>query len=145
MSLTRADLEGLVVGRLGPLMEAASLGVSITGSNSSLSDPMARATRDVGGTTADYTTVTTAELAAIAASDYDDLFNLSEYRTLQTIIGNLDDVDITAGPRSEKLSQLTAQAERKLKRLETLLTSTLHPLTSGYITLDFAEHNETRL
>ena len=145
MAFTRANLESLVVGRLGPLMEAAGLDVSVTGSNSSLSAPLSRATRDVGASTADYTTVTSDELALVAAADLDSLFDLSEYRTLETVITNLDDTDITAGPRSEKLSQLVEQAERRLKRLGEAIDLILHPLTAGYISLDFAEHGELRL
>lgn len=144
MAVTRANLESLVVGRVGPLMEAAGLGVSVTGSNSSLAAPLAHATRDVGGTTADPLTVTTAELAAIATADYDDLFDLSEYRVLETVITNLDDVDITAGPRSEKLSQLVAQVERRLERLDSVMRRLTNPLTAGYISLDFVEHGEDR-
>lgn len=145
MAFTRANLEGLVVGRLGPLMEAAGLDISVTGSNSSLSAPLSKAARGVGAATADYATITSDELATIAAADLDPLFDLSEYRTLETVITNLDDTDITTGPRSEKLSQLVAQAERRLNRLDSVLKSILHPPTAGYLSLDFVEHGELRL
>lgn len=140
MSLTRIQTETVIVKRLGPLMEAAGMAVTIVGTNADLNDPLAWATRMLGHTTADVSTVTDAELAAVAVADYDDFLVLAEYRTLQNILGALDDVDIVVGPRAEKLSQLAAQAENKLKRLSPLVEGFAHSLETGYITLDIAEH-----
>ena len=144
--ITRVIAAKIIVKRLGPLMEEAGMAVTILGANADLNDPFAWSYRQVGGSTADHSTVTDVELALMAVADYDDFTNLSEYRTLMNLIGNLDDVDIVTGPRSEKLHQLVQQAERKLEHLEEVLAPILDAApTSGYITLDFAEHSETRL
>ncbi len=115
MALTRANCEAILVARLSALLAAADLAVTVAGSNADLNDPLAWAVRRLGGSTADATTATIAELAAIDVTDQDDLFALAEYRALQNILGNLTFVDISAGPRSEKLSQLATQVREMLK------------------------------
>lgn len=141
MAITRATGETVLVKRLGPLMAAAGMAVTIVGTNADLDDPLAWATRALGHSTASVATVTNAELASVATADYDDFLDLAEYRTLQNILGALDDVDLTVGPRSEKLSQLAEQAEKKLDRLEGRIGTLASPVEAGYITLEFAEHD----
>jgi len=145
MALTRVISETVIVDRVGPLMSAAGMAVTVVGTNADLNDPLAWAARKVGATTANFNTVTDAELAAISDADGDDFLDLAEYRTLGSIMGNLDDVDITAGPRSESLSQLAEQARKRMEALEAHLSSIVSPFVAGYITLDFAEHSETRI
>ena len=145
MAFSRAIAETVIVDRLGPLMSVAELAVTIVGTNASLNDPLAWATREVGGATAAYNTVTDAELGALSDTVLDDLLTLSEYRTLQNILGALNAVDITAGPRSEKLHQFVEQCEGMLERLEDTVAELVTPMTAGYISLDLAEHNEERL
>lgn len=140
MAITRVTGETVIVKRLGPLMTAAGMAVTIVGTNADLNDPLAWATRALGHSTASVATVTNAELASVAAADYDNFLDLAEYRTLQNILGALDDVDIVVGPRSEKLSQLAEQAQKKLDRLEKRLGSLIDPMEAGYITLEFAQH-----
>lgn len=145
MALTRVIAETILVKRLGPLMAVAEMAVTIIGTNADLDDPLAWATRGVGGATAAHNTVTDAELALIALADYDDLMLLAEYRTIQNIIGAIDMVDITAGPRSEKLHQFVEQCQGMLALLEDAVADLVTPLAAGYITLDIAEHAETYL
>jgi len=63
---------------------------------------------------------------------------------LANLLGNLDDVDVTVGPRSEKLSQLAVQVQKRLdsveKRLENLYGYGAAALETGVITYEFAEH-----
>lgn len=147
-ALTRIIAAKIIVSRLGPLMEVAEMAVSIAGVNADLNDPLAWATRMVGQATASHETVTDAELALVATADYDDLMSLAEWRTLKNIQGALNAVDITTGPRSEKLSQYAGKVQQMLDNLEPtiealgVLTSAM---TAGYISLDFAEHAEARL
>ncbi len=145
MAMTRANLETLIVKRLGALMEAAGLAVTIAGSNADLSDPLAWACRNVGGSTANVSTVTDSELASIPIASYDDTIDLAEYRTLKNLIGNLDDVDITTGPRAEKLSQLADQARAMLASMEDDIHEIFRAPTVGYINLNFSEHGEAHL
>ena len=143
MALTRAQAETILVSRLGPLMSVAEMATTVLGANGDLSDPLAWATREVGGSTAQYETVTDAEMALVSA--YDDLLMLAEYRTLLNILGALNAVDVTAGPRSEKLHQFVEQVRGMLKTLEGAVAEIVTPMTAGYISLDISEHYEDRL
>lgn len=138
MALTLVRLESLIVGRVGNLMAV----VGITQENGGLFAPIAWAVRQVGGTTADSYKATTEEVEAVDASLHDDLFDLAEYRVLLNIQGNLDLVDITAGPRKESLSQLQDVVAARIAKAEDALASYMSPMTMGYLTLDFLEHNE---
>lgn len=142
MTMTRAQAETILVSRVGGLMEATDFAVSVTGSNASLNDSLAWSARQLDLSTADPSTITDVELAALGSDDYDSFLNLAEYRTLCSILTNLAMVDVTGGPRTEKYSQLANQAQARLDRLEPLLTDLLAPITTGYIQLDFAEHGE---
>lgn len=147
MAVTRANAEVVTVRRLSGLMAAAGLCVDDFGANDDLADPIAWAHRMLGGTTADVTAITNAELATMVVADYNDFFRLCEYRTLANIHGNLDDVDITTGPRSEKFSQLATQVQNRMEQLLPLVTAIYKSaqLEMGYISLDIAEHSEDRL
>lgn len=145
MALTRVIAETTLVKRLGPLMAVVEMAVTIIGTNADLDDPLAWGTRGVGGATAAHNTVTDAELALVAVADYDDLMLLAEYRTIQNILGAINMVDITAGPRSEKMHQFVEQCQGMLDVLGPAVAELLTPMAAGYITLDFAEHSEARL
>ncbi len=122
MALTRAQFESILLARCGKQLTAASLdGVTANGSNPDLNDPLGFAIRQAGGSVADPSAVADADLSGFAASSYDKLFDLGEYRTLENISGNLDLVDIQEGPHKENLSQLAAQVEKRLARLEKTL------------------------
>lgn len=146
-AFTRITGETILVNRLGPMMAVAGLAVTIVGTNGSLNDPLAWATRGVGAVTAAHNTVTDAELALVATTDLDDLVNLAEWRTLLNIRGGLNIADITTGPRSEKMSQFKDQVQEMLDTLEPVIEAlgVLTPaMTAGYISLDIAEHGEAR-
>ena len=145
MALTCVVAETILIARLGPLMAVAEMSVVVGGSNADLGDPLAWATRGVGGSTASYDTVTDAELALVSDSDLDDLLTLAEWRLLKNIQGALDAVDLTVGPRSEKLSQYAEKIQQLLDRLEPEIEALgilATPLEAGYITIDIAEHDE---
>jgi hypothetical protein len=147
-AFTRITAETILVNRLGPIMAVAEMAVTIVGTNGDLDDGLAWATRGVGGTTANYNTVTDAELALVATADLDDLTTLAEWRTLKNIQGALNAVDITTGPRSEKFSQFKDQVQQMMDNLEPTieaLGALTEPMSAGYISLDIAEHGETRL
>ena len=143
MAITREMVGTVILSRVGPLMAAA--GMSVIFDTTDLDDPFAWATRQLGHTTADVSDVTDAEMASVAVADYDNFLDLAEYRTLQNILGALDDVDLTVGPRSEKFSQLAIQAQKKLDRLAprlgTWLGAGMVTPESQYITLQIAEHD----
>lgn len=147
MGFARNDVEGMLVNRVGPLLTAAGMSVSHESEpgNEDLNDPIGRALYYLGYTVDDRTAITDADVAQVTDAQYDEFLDVAVLHTLQAILGNLDDVDITVGPRSEKLSQLAGQVERKLKRAEKRATDLygygLTTLGTGVLYAPFAEHD----
>lgn len=125
-------------------MTAAGMSITGSGINAVTNDPIGYAIRQCGGSVADITNIVSAEIAGI--SDQDKFLDIAELRLLENILGNLDDVDIRLGPRSENLSQLATRLEGRVARLqariEKLYGFGLGELDAGYFALDFADHNE---
>ena len=144
MALTRANAELLIVARLGPMLTKAGLAVTVAGANADLNGPVGRAVRDLGYQVASAVLVADVDVAQITAAQEGEFLDACELHTCNAILGNLDDTDIKVGPRSEKLSQLAAQVERKIKRLLAAMELDygygMATPEAGYITLDFAEH-----
>lgn len=144
MALSRANIEFLMVARLAPLLEAAGLAVTVAGSNADLNGPIGRAVRDLGHTVTSAILVADADVAQITTTQTGEFLDACELHALEAILGNLDDVDISVGPRSEKLSQLAMQVERKINRLLAAMgTAYGYGMATpevGYIMHDFAEH-----
>jgi hypothetical protein len=143
MALTRRNIEVLLIRRLGALLTEADLdGSTLDGANHDLADPIGWAVRQCGGTVANFVSVADDDVATVAAADYDKLLDLAEYRTLQSVSGNLAVVDIQIGPRKESLSQLGEQVEqrlaRKLKQIQMDYDFGLGALEAGVIGLDIA-------
>lgn len=144
MALTRANAEFITVSRLGPLLTAAGMAVTVIGSNADLNDPIGHAVRDLGHATASVVLITDADVAQVTTGDTNVFLYLAELHALEAIAGNLDDVTIRVGPLSEHLSDLVKQVERKIERL----IKTLHALYGygekqvqvGYIRREIAEH-----
>lgn len=146
--LTRAIAETILVNRLGPMMAVAEMNVTALGFNPDCHDPLAWATRMVGGDMTYLSTVDDDDLALLPTTVYDDLMTLAEYRLLKNIQGALNAVDITTGPRSEKLHQFVQQVQQMIDNLEPVVEAMgvlTQPMTAGYISLDFREHHEDRL
>ena len=143
MALTRANTELMIVARTGPMLTAAGMAVTVAGSNASLNDPIGRAIRQLGHTVASAVLVADADVAGVTTAETDEFLDLCELFTLQNILGNLDDVDIKVGPRSESLNQLATKIERKIERkqadMEKRYGYGLSVPVFGYIELDFAE------
>lgn len=146
MTITRNDAEEMLVYRTGPLLTAAGMSLSyqsING-NDDLNGPIGRAIRYLGYTVIDITSVADSDVAQVTDAQYDEFLDVADLFTLEVILGNLDDVDLTVGPRSEKFSQLAAQVERKLKwavkRCSNLYDYGLKEPEAGLLTVQFAEH-----
>ena len=144
MTISRADVENVSIHRAGPLMTKAGMdGTTVDGTNTDLASPISWALRQAGYSVADITNPTTAEVA-LAADDVDEVLDLTELRTLEDILGSLDDVDVTVGPRREMLSQLSEQVQKRIKSVQTRVEKTYGlgaaPLETGTITYQFAEH-----
>lgn len=145
MTITRANVEAILVRRCGKLLEAADLdGTTVSGSNADLNDPIGWALRQCGYSVTSVAAVADADLVSVSAANTDKLFDLAELRMLETIQGNLDDVDIQLGPRQEALSQLAKQVEQRLERVQARVQREYGygapELEAGVITYEFAEH-----
>ena len=136
MSLTRANVESILVSRCGPLMTAADMAITVVGSNEDLNDPIGYGIRQAEGAVGDPSSVTDTDVASVSSANLDIFLDWCEYRLLKNILGNLDDVDITAGPRSEKLSQLAEQAKWRVEEMET----SLKRVVADTFSLNFVEH-----
>lgn len=146
MTITRADVETILVRRCGSLLVAADLdGTTIDGTNVDLNDPIGVALRNMGYTVASITNVSNSDLESVTDEDVDQLLDLAELRTLESIEGNLDDVDIQANGRSESLNQLSVRVRMKIDTKRKAIESQyvgLGTLDAGVITLDFMEKDE---
>ncbi len=145
MAMTRAQTETILVKRAGPLLVAAGMdGATVDGTNADLNDPIGRAIRHLGYIVGSIVAISDADVAQVTEAQYDEYLDVGTLMVLESILGNLDDCDITVGPRSEKLSQLAAQVERKINRLTTRLLAAcgygLAIPVARVIRLSFAEH-----
>lgn len=123
MSLTREQVERILVKRLGNLLTAADLdGTTADGNNDDLADPLSYALRQCSLTVADVTAPNDDDLSALVAADTDKFLDIAELRTLENVLGNYDGVDIQVGPRRESLGQLR---DGLLKRIASKRTDIL--------------------
>jgi len=140
MSLTRAQVETVLVARLEGWLSEAGLAVTHSGSNANLNDPIGFAARRLGASVSDVTNVTDTDLSALAAADYDALFDLAEWRALSNLARQLARVDVTAGPLSQRYSQLRdavmEAADAKRTEIEADYGFGAPQLSSGNIGLD---------
>jgi hypothetical protein len=124
------------------MMAAAGMAVTVAGSNIDLADPIGWGLRQL-----DYTASinpTTAQVEAVTDADFDEFLDYVNLALLENISTNLDAVDTTVGPRSEKLDQLTDRVEGRLTRLlEKMRVEYGYGIGTailGTITHEFAEH-----
>jgi hypothetical protein len=146
MSLSRAQVETILVKRCGALMTLVGMGITYAGSNGDLNDPIGVAVRRLGGTVGNPASVADADIATVTKS-VDAILDVSELRLLENILGNYDDVDIVVGPTQERLSQNREGIEKRLDRLSKGCKERygvdLPTIEAGLLDFDFAEHGET--
>lgn len=146
MSLHRANVEVILIKRIGKWLTAAGLdGTTNNGTNADLSDPIGRAVRALGFTVADVTNVASSDLTSIGADDYDELFDVAELRALETCLTNYDKVNLSLGPRSELFDQLRNGMIQAIKFKREQIANDYddsQSLTGGVLSLDFEEHTE---
>ena len=143
MTITRIDVEVELVKRQGARMSVAGLAVTVEGSNADLNQPMSVALRKMGLTASNP--VSNTDLAELEDADIDEFYDRAELRLLENILGNLVLVDIDSGPRSEKLSQISASVEKAIARMEAKISSEYgvgYELEGGVIELDSQEVEE---
>lgn len=146
MALTRASLESILIRRAGKQLTAASLdGTTVDGTNADLNDPLASALRQCGLSVANIASVSDSDLSALDDADIDKLLDLAELRTLESCLGNLDLVDVTAGPIKESFGQIGSRLEKAIERKRAAITRTygigMGSLSAGLIDLGFQQQD----
>lgn len=146
MALTRVQVETILVKRCGGVMALATMAVTTAGANADLDDPIGAALRAFAITPANPLAVTDADIAGITNDDAAAFLDVAELRTLESVLGNLQLVDIRLGPRDEKLGQVRTGLEQRIARLEKAIQTRyglgLGTITAGVIGLSFAEHED---
>ena len=102
---TLNDVLAVIDDRVGVMLSEARLA---TGDNSkpSIEACIGWAVRMLGYTTASIRYPEETEVQAVATVHVDALLDLAELRTLESVLTNLNQVDLTTGPVSERLGQL---------------------------------------
>ena len=100
-----ADVQAVVGDRCGALLAEAR---AATGdpTKPSVDQCIGWALRMLGYTTASILAPVNGEVTAVASDRVDALLDLAELRTLESILTNLANVDLTTGPVTEDLSDL---------------------------------------
>lgn len=147
MALTRANLESILIRRTGKRMTFVALdGTTATGANADLNDPIRSALRALGYAVASATAVADADLSPVDSDDEEALIDVAELRTLESILGNCDMVNLRVGQRDEALSDFAASLEKAIARKSADVKARhgigLTSLTGGAINLDFQEEPE---
>lgn len=123
--MNRANIEHVLIGRCGLLLEAVGLdSATANGTNSDLNDAIWFALNRCGYTVMDISSVADSDVSLVDDEDTAALLDIAELRVIETARNSaISLVDITIGPRRESLSQLSAQLEKTIasKRAQILL------------------------
>lgn len=147
MTITRANLESVLIRRTGRLLTAAGLdGTTVNGSNADLNDPIGQALRQRGFVVVNIASVSDSDVNA-AESDVDAVLVLAELRALESALGNYDLVDTKGGDVQQDLDDLGQRLEKKIARLQKKLADEfgigLGTLTGGALSLSFQQTMDT--
>ncbi len=148
MTITRANVESLLIRRVGALFTELSLdGTTVSGANPDLNDPIGYAVRQCGGTVTSPTAVADADLAGIAEEDTDKLLDFAELRALKTALTVARRlVTHQEGPRREDLSDLAEGLAADITFRQAEIGESyglgVGALEAGVLTLEMMESNE---
>lgn len=141
MSVTRANVESVLIRRVGAWLTAAGLdGTTVNGTNADLNDPIAQALLQAGYSVADITSVTSTDLAAVPDANVPMVLDLAELRALETTAQALSSMEVSGFGFSVKTSSGVNDAiARLIARLRQRYGIGGGALTGGTLSLDFAE------
>lgn len=145
MTITRANVEAVLIRRVGKLLTATGLdGTTVDGTNDDLNDPIGKALRRMGRPVSSILAVADVDLAPVEAID--QLLDLAELRTLESIHTNLDRDDVTTsiGGDSKALSDIGKRIEARITALQAAIQREYQmdigqTLTAGSLRLGFQE------
>ena len=146
MTVTRAQIETLLVRRAGKRMAFVEFSKETNGSNPDLADPVSFALLAMGITPADITTPADADLVTVTDAQIGELLDRAELRLLQNILGNMDAVTLSVDGRSESYGQITVTLEQAITRLQTKVDTDYagagNTLSSGLIIQNFTSKGD---
>lgn len=143
MTITRATAESIMINRRGELMGVAGMdNTTVSGANASLLDCLSYAVRVAGGTVADLSVLTDADVATVLDANIDAFLDVAELRLLMTIQGNMILRAQVSGPFREEYVDLTKMIDYLAKRIGTLYDIGENTITAGKVTLDFMERGD---
>lgn len=146
MTVTRTQVETLLVRRAGKRMAFVEFSKETDGENPDLSDPISFALLAMSITPADITTPTDADLATVTNEQIGELLDRAELRLLQNILGNMDAVSLSVDGRSESYGQITVSLEQAITRLQTKVDNDYagagNTLTGGLIIQNFTSKGD---
>lgn len=147
---TRAHVEYFLVDRCGALLTFVGKdGTTVDGTNVDLVDAIGGAIRKLAGSVTDPTNVVDADVQTVESSSFDALIDVAELRLYYSIRGNLTTTDVTAGPFSEKYSDIGDYLDDQIKALEDKIEAEYGigsaDMQAGMITLSIASHDEDPL
>lgn len=118
MSITRADIELELISRVGGWLTNVGLdGATVNGTNTSLNSPIRYGIQGSGGSVVSPSLVTDADVQTVAANKLDQLYDIAELRTLDTVWSHFTLVDAKAGPVEAKSSQFAGYLKDRIAAL----------------------------
>lgn len=88
MSITRAQAEAMIVGRVASWLAKAKLSTAVDGTNPDMNDPMRRALAALGLGVSDPAAVADADFAALTDEDLDEFLDRAELAAMKRVRGN---------------------------------------------------------
>jgi hypothetical protein len=141
MTVTRANLESILIRRVGTWYTSAGLdGVTVDGTNEDLNDPLATALLELGHSVADITNVSSADLVSVPDTDIPRLLAVAELRALENAAQAFSTQEVSGLGYSIKTGSGVGDAIARL-RSSILARYGLGggSLTGGTLTLDFQD------
>lgn len=147
---TRDDVEFVLLKRTGKMLTLLELDGTTVGGNTDLVDPINFSMRQLGYTPTTISSVTTTDVAAVAADELDEFLDRAELRLLENLRVNCDLVDISVGTRFEYLGQARitidkaiADQRKKVSEIwgDVVGENSSGALRPGLIQLSFAEQD----
>ena len=146
MTLTRATVEQILIKRVGGLMAHVDLdGDTSSGQNADLNDAIGWAARQVDAAVTDPGKVTDADLSGVSSDDYDMLFDLAEYRQLQSLYNAMMGRKVPSKDLQGHAFLVSALARRiaaRLLRLQQDYGFAVGQFSGGVVDLAFTQQHE---
>lgn len=118
MAITRAAVEGVLVGRCGPWMTRVGMAVTTAGANGDLTDALRLALGEMGRSPADPLVIGDSELAFAVGSLLDELLDRAELRVLRTVQRRFVKVDLQVDTIRQGWGDLHTEIARAVKDQE---------------------------